>query len=93
MGLGPVGVLPSFQKQGIGSNLIKKGTKDIIKMGINKMFVLGDQKYYSKFGFELAKDYNYFCDFDPNGNHFMFLKSNKKSPQKRTVYYCEEFNV
>jgi len=27
VGLGPVGVLPSYQKQGVGSNLIKKGKR------------------------------------------------------------------
>ena len=92
IGLGPVGVIPAFQNQGIGSHLIEKGNKDVIKMGFDKIFVLGDPKYYSRFGFELAKDYNYFCDFDPKGNHFMILEPNKKRSEKTTVYYRDEFS-
>jgi len=93
VGLGPIGILPLFQKQGAGSQLIIKGNNEVIKLGFDLIFVLGDPKYYSKFGFKLAKDYNYFCDYDPGGNHFMVLESNKKHSQKRTVYYCDEFNV
>lgn len=93
IGLGPVGVLPTFQNQGVGFRLIEEGNEDVSKMNYDKIFVLGDPQYYSRFGFELARDYNYFCDFDPTGNHFMILGSNKNRYKRTPVYYCDEFNV
>ena len=92
LGLAPVAVLPEYQKKGIGSALIKKGNETALKKGVKKIFVLGDPKYYSKFGFKSAKKYNYYCKFDPEGKYFMILgKSIKQQKQKITVEYGKEF--
>ena len=94
IGLAPVAVLPSYQKQGVGSNLINKGNEMALSKGFKKIFVLGDPAYYCRFGFEIAKNYNYFSHFDPHGNHFMVLANKLNKEGKRTfVDYCKEFNV
>ncbi len=94
LGIGPVGVLPSFQKQGIGSKLTEKGNEIAWSKGINKIFVLGDTGYYRRFGFELARNYNYFSIFDDEGNNFMVMGEQlRKESEKTHVDYCEEFNV
>jgi putative acetyltransferase len=93
IGLAPVGVLPSYQNQGIGSQLTEQGNKKAFTAGFTKLFVLGDPKYYCRFGFVLAKGYNFYCEFDPEGNHFMVLGAQAKKPEKAIVYYCNEFNV
>ena len=94
LGLGPVGVLPSFQKQRIGSKLTSKGNEIALSKGINKIFVIGDTEYYCRFGFEIARNYNYFSGFNPEGNHFMVMGEQlKKEPEKTFVDYCKEFNV
>ena len=93
VGLAPVAVLPTMQNKEIGSLLIEHGSEKAFEMGFNKIFVLGAPKYYSRFGFVLAKEYNYFCDFDPEGNHFMVQGELQKEPKKTKVYYCKEFNV
>ncbi len=94
IGLAPIAVLPSHQKMGVGSKLIEKGNQIAISKGFKKIFVLGGVNYYSKFGFELAKKYNYFSKFDPEGNHFMILGEQlRKEPQKTFIDYCNEFNV
>ena len=49
--LAPLGVKPEYQRQGIGSTLIEWGTRWLTKMGVNILFVYGDPKYYSRFGF------------------------------------------
>lgn len=50
-GLGPVSVLPAYQKQGIGKSLIQRGL-DLLKASGGKGCVLvGDPKYYERFGF------------------------------------------
>ena len=49
--LAPLAVMPDYQKQRIGSNLIESGIQTLLKMGGNILFVYGDPKYYGKFGF------------------------------------------
>ncbi|MBA7468119.1 hypothetical protein ES707_03360 [subsurface metagenome] len=94
IGLAPVAVLPSYQKQGVGSNLINKGNEMALSKGFKKIFVLGDSAYYRRFGFEIAKNYNYFSDFDPEGKHFMISgKQLERESEKTFVNYCKEFNV
>ena len=93
MGLAPLSVLPSHQKIGIGSKLVKYGNHQAIKMGFNQIFVLGNPKYYSRFGFEIAKKYNYFSNFDPRGNHFMVFGKETKELFKINVYYSKEFKL
>ena len=93
IGLAPIGVLPSFQNQGIGSRLIEQGNKQAFDLGFKKIFVLGDPQYYSRFGFVLAKNYNYYCEYDPEGDHFMMQGELSKVLEKTIVYYCKEFNV
>ncbi len=49
--LGPMAVLPKYQRNGIGSTMIKKGFNMLKKKRVNKILVLGDPNYYSRFGF------------------------------------------
>ncbi len=94
IGLAPVGVLPGYQKQGIGSKLIKGGNTIALSKGYERIFVLGDPEYYRRFGFELAKEYNYYSGFNPDGNHFMVMgKEIKKEEYKIFVNYSKEFNL
>ncbi len=54
LGMGPVAVLPGRQRQGIGSRLIRAGLEEARQMGVPAVVVLGDPRYYSRFGFEPA---------------------------------------
>ena len=49
--LAPLGVTPGYQKRRIGSKLIESGMQQLSNMGVNILFVYGDPKYYSRFGF------------------------------------------
>jgi putative acetyltransferase len=55
--LAPVAIAPAYQRQGIGSALIREGLKRLTESGIDLVVVLGDPSYYSRFGFtpQLAK--------------------------------------
>lgn len=57
LGLGPTGVLPEFQHQGVGSALMHAvlGAADALGEGI--VGLLGAIDYYVKFGFEPASHY------------------------------------
>ncbi|MEM8723336.1 MAG: N-acetyltransferase [Cyanobacteria bacterium P01_G01_bin.39] len=49
--LAPLGVKSDYQNRGIGSKLIDTGIQRLLNMGVNILFVYGDPKYYSRFGF------------------------------------------
>jgi putative acetyltransferase len=51
-GLGPISVLPEFQKQGIGKSLVNEGLSLLKEMGGQGCALVGDPSYYSRFGFK-----------------------------------------
>lgn len=51
-GLGPVSVLPEFQRQGIGKALIKEGLARLKDMHARGCCLVGHSDYYKKFGFQ-----------------------------------------
>ena len=57
--LAPLGILPNYQNRGVGSQLVERGMQLLSEAGVDILFVYGDPKYYSKFGFsaEFAKHY------------------------------------
>lgn len=50
-GLGPVSVAPERQRRGIGSTLIEHGLARLSELGATGCVVLGEPKYYQRFGF------------------------------------------
>lgn len=50
--LGPLAVHPDHQKIGLGSALIRDGFKRLTEERYAKVLVLGDPRYYGRFGFE-----------------------------------------
>ena len=51
-GLGPVSVLPEYQRKGIGKALINEGLAQLKDMGARGCCLVGHPDYYRKFGFE-----------------------------------------
>ena len=52
MGLAPLAVLPEYQKQGVGSALVRAGLEVCRGIGAQLVFVLGHPDYYPRFGFQ-----------------------------------------
>jgi putative acetyltransferase len=50
-GLGPVSVLPEYQRQGIGKALIQEGLSRLKNMNAQGCCLVGHPDYYRKFGF------------------------------------------
>jgi putative acetyltransferase len=50
-GLGPVSVLPEYQRQGIGKALIREGLSRLKDMNAQGCCLVGHPDYYRKFGF------------------------------------------
>jgi len=51
-GLGPVSVLPLYQRMGIGKALIQGGLSRLKDLGAKGCCLVGHPQYYRKFGFE-----------------------------------------
>jgi putative acetyltransferase len=51
-GLGPVSVLPEYQRQGIGTALIQEGLSRLKDMNAQGSCLVGHPDYYRKFGFK-----------------------------------------
>jgi putative acetyltransferase len=50
-GLGPISVLPGYQRQGIGKALVNEGLSLLKEMGGQGCALVGDPDYYKRFGF------------------------------------------
>jgi putative acetyltransferase len=72
-GLGPMAVLPEYQRRGIGGKLIETGVRDLREIGCPLIVVLGHPEYYPRFGFEPASRYGIRCEWDVPDNVFMAL--------------------
>ncbi len=59
LALGPVSVLPAKQGQGIGSALVSSAVSVAQAYGRGGVVLMGDPKFYSRVGFELATDATY----------------------------------
>ncbi|MCB2074898.1 MAG: N-acetyltransferase [Novosphingobium sp.] len=53
--LSPVSVVPSRQRSGIGSALIKAGIAEMRRRGVRGIGVEGDPAYYERFGFTVIE--------------------------------------
>jgi putative acetyltransferase len=50
--LAPLAVVPSFQKQGIGAELVRHSLERLRDDGYDLVVVLGEPHYYGRFGFD-----------------------------------------
>lgn len=92
--LAPLGVLPKYQKKGIGSKLIKEGHIIAKKLGYHYSVVLGSNEYYSKFGYIPAIEYGIKAPFDVQSENFMAIKLNDTSEDVQgVVKYAKEFGI
>ena len=63
LGLAPLAVLPSHQRQGIGSRLVTKALQEAQATGWRLVFVLGEPEYYSRFGFSAVLALQFTCTY------------------------------
>jgi len=93
LSLVPMAVLPEFQGKGIGSGLIKKGLEKAKELGFDSVIVLGHEKYYPRFGFKKAAEWDIKCPFEVPEEAFMALEiiEGALKNQAGTVKYPDEF--
>ncbi len=96
MGLGPMAVLPKFQRKGIGKALINEGIRMLEQSGCAVVVVLGHTEYYPQFGFVPASQYGLKSQWEGiPADVFMvrFLKKEKIGLVSGIVRYQREFGT
>ena len=83
-GLGPVSVLPEYQKQGIGKSLINEGLSLLKQLGGQGCALVGDPNYYIRFGF---KNFPELVHEGVPQEVFLALPFNEKIPQGIVVFH------
>jgi predicted N-acetyltransferase YhbS len=94
LALAPLAVLPAFQRQGIGGQLIREGLDVARQSGFGSVIVLGHAAYYPKFGFVPAEKWGIRAPFEVPANVFMALElvPGALSDASGLVIYAKEFN-
>lgn len=96
IGLGPVAVLPEFQRRGIGSLLIKHGLEMARDRGASFVCVLGDPAFYGKLGFQPAARFGVFSEFggaDNGAFQIIWLNETNSRPSRGLAKYRPEFSM
>lgn len=92
--LAPLSVSPEYQKQGIGTALIKAAHSIAQNMGYEYSLVLGSEKYYPRFGYLAAETFEIEVPKDIPSINFMAIKLLEDAkPIKGAVKYAKEFGI
>ena len=93
--LGPMAVVPEYQRQGIGTKLIGAGNRKIKDAGYPFIIVVGHAEYYPRFGFRPASEYGIKCEWDVPDEVFMLLVLNEAKMQGASglAKYRHEFST
>jgi putative acetyltransferase len=93
LGLAPLAVMPDYQRQGIGGELVRAGIDRCRAAEWGAIFVLGSYHYYSRFGFAPAANWGISCEYDvpPGAFMAMELQSGILADVTGMVYYHPAF--
>ena len=94
LALAPLSVLPKFQKQGIGTALIKEGHRIAKELGYKLSVVLGSESYYPRVGYSPADNFGIQAPFEVPRENFMAFKLVENTADiQGTLRYAEEFGI
>jgi putative acetyltransferase len=92
-GLAPMAILPSRQRQGIGSSLVRAGLGECSRLHFVAVVVLGHAGYYPRFGFVPASTLGLASEYDVPDDVFMALELQPAALRQRrgTIRYHPAF--
>ena len=77
MGLAPMAVATSRQRQGIGASLVQAGLDECWQLGAAAVAVLGHAEYYPRFGFAPASNFGLMSQYDVPDDVFMIVEGRR----------------
>ena len=91
--LAPMGVLPAYQRKGIGSQIVRAGLEECRRLGHEIVVVLGHPDYYPRFGFVPARPRGIECEFEVPDEAWMILELREGvlAGRQGTVRFQPEF--
>lgn len=94
-GLAPVCVTQAHQNQGVANQLIREGLEMLHELGYAGCVVLGDPKYYGRFGFQTSTLFGLQCQWEVPEEVFMALELEHGifEHHKGLVRFSEPFSV
>jgi len=95
LSLAPMSVLPEYQNRGIGTELVKSGLEKAVELGFESVIVLGHEKYYPRFGFKPASNWNIKSPFPVPDEAFMAIEliPNALTEVNGIVIYPKEYEA
>ncbi|MBN1255983.1 MAG: N-acetyltransferase [Deltaproteobacteria bacterium] len=93
MVLAPMAVLPEYQRQGIGSQLVQAGIEALKQVECPFIILVGHPGYYPRFGFEPASHYGIRSEWAVPDDSFMVLvlDEQKRNALSGVAKYRPEF--
>ena len=93
MGLAPMAVVPSRQRQGVGSTLVREGLERCRRLNAAAVVVLGHPEYYPRFGFLPAVRWSLRSEYDVSEEVFMVreLRDGVLTGRSGTIRYHPVF--
>jgi putative acetyltransferase len=93
--LGPMAVLPEYQRQAIGTKLVETGNEKLKAAGYPFIIVVGHPDYYPRFGFTPASAHGITCEWELPDNVFMLLVLDEPRMQgvSGLAKYRDEFST
>ncbi|MGB5963048.1 MAG: N-acetyltransferase [Coleofasciculaceae cyanobacterium] len=94
LALAPLAVIPTRQREGIGTELVKVALSKCRELDHNLVVVLGHPKYYPRFGFQTANQFGIRAPFPVPEQAFMVLEIQQGALQRSSglVRYPAYFN-
>ena len=95
LALAPVAVAPDFQRQGIGTAVIRWALEECRRLRHGIVIVLGEPNYYCRFGFRPASEFGIECLLPVPSEAFMLLELSPGAAAGRRgrVRYRAEFEL
>jgi len=95
VGLGPMAVVPSHQRLGVGSQLVTAGIERVRAAGCPFVVVIGHPAFYPRFGFQPAAAYGLSCEWDVPPEVFMvnILDPDVVGSLRGVAHYRPEFSA
>ncbi|HTO49100.1 MAG TPA: N-acetyltransferase [Burkholderiales bacterium] len=92
-GLAPLAVRPTFQRRGIGGMLLRAALERAREAGYGFVVLLGDPRYYRRFGFRAGATLGLACEFAAPEEAFMAIELalGALAGVSGTVRYLPEF--